>query len=139
MFTSILATIDDLEQLGSKKDNLFWRNIAIMYLGNPSTIANEKTAAAKNAALFTKKIPFYFPEVSITRKMHLLGFVISPLIATDKTPNICYKYLKLEQMGDRLHAIWNLLHRTRFFSVRNGNERLRNIFIEYENSFYIKK
>ena len=57
---------------------------------------------------------FYFPEIPITRKMHLMGFVISPLIATDKTPNICYKYLKLEQMGERLHAIWNLLHRTRF-------------------------
>ena len=46
--------------------------------------------------LFTKKMPFYFPEVPITRKMHVMAFVISPLIATDKTPNICYKYLKLE-------------------------------------------
>ena len=81
----------------------------------------------------------YFPEVPITRKMHVMAFVISPLIAKDKTPNICYKYLKLEQMGERLHAIWNLLHRTRFFSVRNGNERLKNMFLEYENSLYIKK
>ena len=80
-----------------------------------------------------------FPEVPITRKMHLMGFVISPLIATDKTQNICYKYLKLEQMGERLHAIWNLLHRTRFFSVRNGNDRLMNMFMEYENSLYVKK
>ena len=66
-----------------------------------------------------KKLPFYFPEVSITRKMHLMGFVISPLIANDKTDNICYKYLKLEQMGERLHAIWNLLHRTRTLILNN--------------------
>ena len=109
------------------------------YFGKPSTTANEKAAAAENAALFTKKMPFYFPEVPITRKMHVMAFVISPLIAKDKTPNICYKYLKLEQMGERLHAIWNLLHRTRFFSVRNGNERLKQMFLEYENSLYIKK
>lgn len=56
------------------------------YYGKPSTTANEKAAAAENAALFTKKIPFYFPEVPITRKMHLMGFLISPLISTDKTP-----------------------------------------------------
>ena len=102
------------------------------YFSKPSTTDNEKAAAAENAALFTKKLPFYFPEVPITRKMHLMGFVISPLIATDK-------HLKLEQMGERLHAIWNLLHRTRFCSVRNGNERLMNMFIEYENSLYVKK
>ena len=108
------------------------------YFGKLSTTANEKAAAAENAAHFTKKMPFYFPEVPITRKMHVMAFVISPLIAKDKTPNICYKYLKLEQMGERLHAIWNLLHRTRFFSVRNGNERLKNMFLEYENSLYIK-
>ena len=67
-----------------------------------------------------------------------MGFVISPLIANDKTDNICYKYLKLEQMGEWLHAIWNLLYRTRFFCIRNGNDRLLNMFMEYENSLYIK-
>ena len=110
------------------------------YFSKPSTTDNEKAAAAENAALFTKK----FPSTSLARSSHHEenasdGFVISPLIATDKTQNICYKYLKLEQMGERLHAIWNLLHRTRFCSVRNGNERLMNMFIEYENSLYVKK
>ena len=70
--------------------------------------------------------------------MHLMGFAISPLIANDKTDNICYKYLKLEQMGERLHAIWNLLHRTRFFCIRNGNDKLLDMFMEYENILYIK-
>ena len=43
------------------------------YFGKPSTTANEKAAAAENAALFTKKMPFYFPEVPITRKMHMMS------------------------------------------------------------------
>ena len=57
-----------------------------------------------------------------------------PWIATDKTQNICYKYLKLEQMEERLHAIWKQI-----FSVRNGNDRLMNMFMEHENSLYVKK
>ena len=55
------------------------------YFSKPSTTQDEKKAAAGNAAEFTKKLPFYFPEVSITRKMHLLGFIISPIIAKDTT------------------------------------------------------
>ena len=44
------------------------------YFSKPSTTANEKAAAAENAALFTKKMPFYSTEVPITRKMHVMGF-----------------------------------------------------------------
>ena len=32
------------------------------YFSKPSTTDNEKADAAENAALFTKKLPFYFPE-----------------------------------------------------------------------------
>ena len=39
---------------------------------NPRTTDNEKAAGAENAALFTKKLPFYFPDIPITRKMHLM-------------------------------------------------------------------
>ena len=109
------------------------------YFSKPSTTQDEKKAAAANAAEFTKKLPFYFPEVSITRKMHLLGFVISPIIAKDTTPNICFKYLRIEQLGEKLHAICNLLMRTRFFAVRNGCQKLLSMYMEYENSLYIKK
>ena len=79
----------------------------------------------------------HFPSVSITRKMHLLGFVIAPIIKNDKSDNVCYKFLKIEQLGEKIHAIWNLLHRARFFSIRNGCQRLLNIFLEYENSLYV--
>ena len=109
------------------------------YYAKPKTREFEKKAAAENAAAFTKKLPFYFPSVSITRKMHILGFVIAPIIANDKSQNICYKMLKIEQLGEKIHAIWNLLHRTRFFSIRNGCQRLLNTFMEYENSLYVNK
>ena len=85
------------------------------YYGTPKISEFEKKAAAENAAAFTKRLPILFPEISITRKMHIMGFTIAPLIANDKTDNICYKMLKIEQLGEKLHAIWNLLHRTRFF------------------------
>ena len=51
------------------------------YIGKPSTNEAEKQAVAANAAAITKKMPYSFPNVSITRKMHLLGFVITPIIA----------------------------------------------------------
>ena len=59
--------------------------------------------------------------------------------SNDKSQNICYKMLRIEQLGEKIHAIWNLLHRTRFFSIRNGCQRLLNTFMEYENSLYVNK
>ena len=81
----------------------------------PKTTEFEKKAAAENTAAFTKRLPILFLEISITRKMNIMGFTIAPLISNDKTDNICYKMLKIEQLGEKLHAIWNLLHRTIFF------------------------
>ena len=104
------------------------------YFAKPSTTEAEKKAAAANAAAFTKKLPFYFPDVPITRKMHLLGFIVAPIIANDKTSNTCYKYLRIEQLGERLHAICNLLMRYQFFSVTNGC----HLYMEYENSLFNK-
>ena len=52
--------------------------------------------------------------MAITRKMHILGFVIAPLIENDESNNICYKYLRIEQLDEKVHTICNLLHRARF-------------------------
>ena len=51
------------------------------YFGKATTSEYEKKAAAENSAAFTKKLPFLLPSVSITRKMHILEFVIEPIIA----------------------------------------------------------
>lgn len=53
----------------------------------------------------------------ITRK--ILGFIVPDIIRSDKTGNICYKYLKLEQVGERVHNIGNTLNRNRFFAVKD--------------------
>ena len=65
------------------------------YFGKPCTNEVEKQAVAANAAAITKKLPFSFPNVLVTRKMHLLGFVIAPIIANDISSNICLKYLRI--------------------------------------------
>ena len=49
------------------------------------------------------------------------------------------KLLKVEKAGERIHQKWNMSTQTRFFSVRNGKEKLFLTFEEYENSLYIKK
>ena len=109
------------------------------YFSTLKSTKEEKNEAADICSKFTKKIPIYFPEWNITRKMHLLGFVIPKIIRNDKSHNICYKFLKVEQAGERIHQKWNMLTQARFFSVRNGKEKLFLMFEEYENSLYIKK
>ena len=69
--------------------------------------------------------------------MHLLGFFIQKLIEEDQSENICYKFLKVEQAMERIHHIWKVLEKTRFYSVRTKREKLLYTFLEYENSLYI--
>ena len=100
-------------------------------------LSQEKKLKKKCLVIFAKKS---FALRTITRKMHLTSdFVLPKMILADKTANICYKFLKVEQAGERLHQIWNLLYRTRFFSVRNGKSQLLYAFMEYENLLYIPR
>ena len=71
--------------------------------------------------------------------MHLLGFVIPKVIRNDKSDNVMYKILKVEQAGEKLHQKCNMLDQTRFFAVRNGCEKLLYTYIEYENNLYMDK
>ena len=50
-----------------------------------------------------------FQFISLNRKIHTLGFTVPDIMRSDKTENICYKYLKLEQAGERVLNIWNAL------------------------------
>ena len=99
----------------------------------------DKEEAAINSASFTKKYPVYFEDGSITHKMHLIGFVIPKVIRNDKSDNIMYKILKVEQAGEKLHQKWNMLDQTRFFAVRNGCDKLLYTYMEYENNLYMDK
>ena len=65
--------------------------------------------------------------------------IIKMTIRNDKSNNILYKILKVEQAGERLHQKCNMLDQTWFFAVRNGCDKLLYTLIEYENNLYFKK
>ena len=71
--------------------------------------------------------------------MHIIGFVIPDLILNDFSENICYKFMKVEQAGERLHNLWNTLTRSRFFSVNDKKKKMLLTFKEYENMLYLNK
>ena len=106
------------------------------FFAKPVTTSEEKETATKEAKEFTKLFPIYFPEQSITRKIHILGFVIPKFIREDTSDNICHKFLKIEQAGERVHNVWNTLTRRRFFAIKDKKMKLKSIFMEYENSLY---
>ena len=110
-----------------------------MFISKESDSEEEKEVAAKAAENFTRLFPIYFPDQSITRKIHTLGFTLPDMIRNDKSENICYKYLKLEQAGERVHNIWNTLKRSRFFAIKDSKLKLYYTFLEYENNLYVDK
>ena len=87
------------------------------YFGKKSTADIEKEAAL-TCEKFTKVFLILFPKVNITRKMHIISFVLPRVIRQDRTLNMCYKLLQVEQAGERLHHIWNILIQSRFFAIK---------------------
>ena len=86
-----------------KKITHFWQIVSRnhKFFGTKVTSLEEKSLAAENCRKFTKVFPIYFPDMNITRKMHNLSFFVPLVIENDKTENICYKYLKIEQAGKK--------------------------------------
>ena len=71
--------------------------------------------------------------------MHTLSFVIPRIIREDKSDNYSYKLLQIEQAGEKLHHIWNILIQSRFFAVKNGCNQLLSAMLQYENNLYLRK
>ena len=69
--------------------------------------------------------------------MHILSFVLPRLIQKDQTENICLTFLKVEEAGERVHQIWYMLIRSRYFAVRNEDKTLYYTFLQYENLLFI--
>ena len=57
-------------------------------------------------------IPMFFPTQNVTRKLHIVSYVLPKIIRSDTSKNICYEYMKFEQGGERLHAILNKISNT---------------------------
>jgi len=67
------------------------------FFSKPQASQQEKSEAASAARDFTRFFPLYFPDHSITRKMHVISFVLPPIFEKDTSDNICFKFMRLEQ------------------------------------------
>ena len=77
---------------------------------------------------WSKLLPILFPERNITRKGHVLSIHIPQYITKYRS---FYRYYKLEQMGESIHAQMNMLMR-RLAPVRPKSRRLWKIIENYE-------
>ena len=73
------------------------------FFSKPEVSSVEKFFAAENLKKFTCRFPILFPNQNITRKMHILSFVLPNLIENDTSDNMTHKYLKVEQAGERFY------------------------------------
>ena len=73
--------------------------------------------------------PVLFPDESITRKQHVVSFVLPKYIREGKI----YKYMKiLERKSENLHCVFNALER-KFVSAVNQAKRFFFMLREYEH------
>jgi hypothetical protein len=82
-----------------------------------------------------KLLPTLFPERSITRKGHALSIHIPEYLEKFKS---YYRYYKLEQMGESIHAKMNNIGR-KFAPIRPKSRRLWKIVEQYEMSNHVDK
>ena len=83
---------------------------------------------ASQSEKFCAVYPINFPTESITRKMHVLSFVIPRHIRSGSA----YRYLKIEQKGENLHCELNKLERE-LLSIKNVPSRYLMMIKKVEN------
>ena len=83
---------------------------------------------ASQSEKFCAVYPINFPSESITRKMHVLSFVIPRHIRSGSA----YRYLKIEQKGENLHCELNKLERE-LLSIKNVPSRYLMMIKKVEN------
>ena len=88
----------------------------------------EREAAAQSCEKFTKRFPVLFKR-SMTRKMHVLSVVLPRDI---RATGDYYKYLRLEQAGEKMHHILNELE-IQYGNVKNQAYRFYLMIKEVEN------
>ena len=79
-------------------------------LSNINTSVSTKNASkdvlekgAKECIKLGESFPVLFPSESITRKQHVVTFVLPKFLRS----GTCYKFLKIEQMCEYLHCLYN--------------------------------
>ena len=82
-----------------------------------------------------KLLPVLFPERNITRKGHALSIHIPEYLQKFRT---YYRYYKLEQMGESIHATMNGIGR-KLAPIRPKSRRLWKIVEQYEMMNHVDK
>ena len=102
---------------------------AINYIvSKKNATIEELETGAMNCELFCERFSVLFPSQNITRKMHVLSCVLPRYV---REGNV-YKYLKILQKGENLHAVFNQLER-RFINVKIRYVRYFLMLKEYYN------
>ena len=126
---SLLTFLEGKEEQ-HKKHLKIWNIIVDIdsFFSTPSPTQEQAENGAQPGE-FGEFYPVYFPEKNLTRKMHSLSYVFPRFI---REQNICYKMLKLEQEGERLHHVLNEIER-RYENIKKQPLRYFYMLLEYEN------
>ena len=81
---------------------------------------DELEAGAKEAEMYGHDFPILFPNETLSRKQHVLCFILPKYIRE----GTCYKFMKIEQKMEYTHALMNNLETTR----RNEKNRAKRFF-----------
>ena len=65
---------------------------------------------------FGELYPVLFPDQTISRKQHVIIFVLPKFLLK----GTCYKFMKIEQMCEYLHCLYNSLENTRRTQKNRG-------------------
>ena len=118
--------------------NKLWENLTFLdtFFSKRDPTKEECEEAAKVAEDWCRMFPKMFPQRNLTRKMAEYSLVLPRFIR--EKGSLMNKILRLEQEGERLHAVLNGLES----SLRNIQKKEQRYFImlkRYENKLYATK
>ena len=99
------------------------------FFSTPSPVQSVAEEAADVCESWGDYFPVHFSKKNITRKMNSLIMVFPNFI---RQQNICYKMLKLEQEGERLHHVLKMIEK-KYLNVKNKPLRYFYLIKDYEN------
>ena len=123
----LLECFDDKPELKNKHLQI-WQVLSKKchkLIGTSNATNSQLEELAETAEKLTILYPVLFPDQNITRKQHCISLVLPEIIRREK--NI-YKYLKMEQEGERIHKRLNDFKRK--LNNRGNKEKMLMQMIE---------
>ena len=98
-----------------------------------SHFSQENESLARECEKWCEVFPVLFPKRTLTRKMIELSLVMPKFVR--EQPSLLNKILRLEQEGERLHAIMNRSE-TKFKGTKRKYEKYWQMLEDHENKIY---